>query len=593
MMKDEAKTKRRLISELQELRRQIAILNSPEETFAQKRESREWLMRSYLHDSIPGCFSTLKEGRFVEVSEAFLRLFEFSRDEVIGHTWTEGESVSEEQRSIYLDELKNKHHVENLEIQARTKTGKLINVVVNTVMRTIDKEKYLMTVITDITGSKRAEESLRESERRFRAIADYTPDWENWVGPDGKLMWLNPMVFNFTGYTVEECLNMKDFPMPIVDESDRERMRRLFADAVGGSAQSNVECRIRCKDGRQKWVYVSWQPIYDENGVNLGHRSSLRDITALKMTEGALRESEYFQNSIFLAAPIGIGLVVNRVIKRVNRRLCDMTGYSPEELLDKSARMLYPTDAEFEFVGTEKYSQMTRNGIGSVETRWVCKDGRIIDVMLSSTPLERGKPEAGVTFTALDITDRKRAEEELMRAHDELEKRIQERTAELAEVVKNLTEHEQLLAAESQRLQDANTALKVLIRQREEDRQELEKKFIDNVMRLVLPYVEKLTLTSLTPHQAGYVDVIGTNLTNITSPFLRTMSIMHMDFTPREIEVANLIRAGKPAKEIADLLNCSLRSVEFHKNNIRRKLNLIHKKTNLRTYLLSLTNGTT
>lgn len=591
-MKDEAKTKRRLISELQELRRQISILNGSEETFEQKRESRERLMKSHLHNSIPGCFTTLKEGRFVEVSGAFLRLFEFSRDEVIGHTWEELGSISEEQRSIFLDELRKKHHIENLAIQARTRTGKLLNVLVNTVMRTVEKEKYLMTIIIDITGLKLAEESLRESERRFRAIADYTPDWENWVGPDGKLIWLNPMVFNFTGYTAEECLNMADFPMPIVDESDRERMRRLFAEAVGGSSQSNVECRIRCKDGRQKWVSLSWQPIFDENGVNLGHRSSLHDNTAFKMTEGALRESEHFQNSIFLAAPVGIGLVVNRVIKRVNRRMCNMTGYSPEELLDKSARMLYPTDAEFEFVGTEKYNQITRDGLGSVETRWVRKDGRIIDVILSSTPLEPGKLEAGVTFTALDITDRKYAEEELMRAHDELEKRIEERTAELAQVVKNLTEQEQLLAAESQRLKDANTALKVLLRQREEDRQELKKKFIDNVRRLVLPYVEKLTLTSLTPHQAAYVDVIEANLTNITSPFLRTLSIVQMDFTPREIEVAHLIQAGKTAKEIASLLNCSLRSVEFHKNNIRRKLKLIHKKTNLRTYLLSLTNGT-
>jgi len=105
---------------------------------------------------------------------------------------------------------------------------------------------------------------------------------------------------------------------------------------------------------------------------------------------------------------------------------------------------------------------------------------------------------------------------------------------------------------------------------------------------LVIPYVEKLRITSLTPVQMGYADVIFSNLQSIVSPFLRNLTATYMDFTPREIDVANLVREGKSAKEIALLLNCSVRSVEFHKDNIRRKLGLTRQKTNLRTYLLTL-----
>ena len=140
--------------------------------------------------------------------------------------------------------------------------------------------------------------------------------------------------------------------------------------------------------------------------------------TAHKRTEEALREREATLESIFRAAPTGIGMVSNRVLKRVNDRICKMTGYSREELLDQSARMLYPTEEDFEYVGTEKYAQIRERGIGTVETRWRRKDGKVIDVLLSSTPVDPDDLTAGVTFTALDITERKRAEEELRESED-------------------------------------------------------------------------------------------------------------------------------------------------------------------------------
>ncbi len=115
-------------------------------------------------------------------------------------------------------------------------------------------------------------------------------------------------------------------------------------------------------------------------------------------------------DSIFRAVPTGIGLVKNRVIVQANDRLCEMIGYTADELLNQSARMLYPTQEDYEWVGREKYEQISRMGTGTVETRWQHKDGRIIDVLLSSTPLDLDDLTIGVTFTALDITARKQAE---------------------------------------------------------------------------------------------------------------------------------------------------------------------------------------
>jgi len=137
------------------------------------------------------------------------------------------------------------------------------------------------------------------------------------------------------------------------------------------------------------------------------------EVKKTRRIEDARRESEAYLNSVFRAAPIGMGVVCNRIFKTVNDRLCSMTGYSREELLENSSRMLYANDEDYDFVGREKYIQISDSGTGTVETRWKRKDGQLIDVLLSSTPINPQDLQAGVTFTALDITERTRAAEAL------------------------------------------------------------------------------------------------------------------------------------------------------------------------------------
>ena len=140
------------------------------------------------------------------------------------------------------------------------------------------------------------------------------------------------------------------------------------------------------------------------------------DISEQKRIEEALRVQQAKIDSIFRAAPVGIGVVADRVLTEANQFLADMTGYSREELIGQSARILYPSDDEFDFVGREKYRQIAERGVGSVETRWRRKDGQIIHVLLSSSPIVAGDLSAGVRFTGLDITERRRLEQEVRQA---------------------------------------------------------------------------------------------------------------------------------------------------------------------------------
>jgi diguanylate cyclase (GGDEF)-like protein/PAS domain S-box-containing protein len=122
-------------------------------------------------------------------------------------------------------------------------------------------------------------DALSESEQRSRAIADYTYGWENWFAPDGSLRWINPAVERLTGYSPAECQAMADFPMQLVFGDDHALVLNCHRFGLSGQTGHDQEFRIRRKDGRIIWVAMSWQPIFDEAGVSLGYRSSMRDIS--------------------------------------------------------------------------------------------------------------------------------------------------------------------------------------------------------------------------------------------------------------------------------------------------------------------------
>jgi DNA-binding CsgD family transcriptional regulator len=150
-----------------------------------------------------------------------------------------------------------------------------------------------------------------------------------------------------------------------------------------------------------------------------------------------------------------------------------------------------------------------------------------------------------------------------------------------------LRRREAELGAKSSYLADANTALRVLLKQREDDKVELEEQVLANIKKSVLPYLEMLQRTHLTQKQEEFLQTIDLHLQEIVSPFIRKLSSLHLGLTPTEIQVASLIRDGKTTKEIAEVLTVSVSAIEFHRHQIRKKLGITHNKANLRSHLLS------
>lgn len=144
------------------------------------------------------------------------------------------------------------------------------------------------------------------------------------------------------------------------------------------------------------------------------------------------------------------------------------------------------------------------------------------------------------------------------------------------------------LSEQKKMLEDSNIALRVLLEHRSQDKVRLEENILANVRQLVTPYLEKLRFQKLDERNRNLVEIIESRLAEITSPFLNRLSAMHKLLTPRETDVAVLVREGRTSKEMAEMLNLSVSAVDFHRKKIRRKLGLTHAKSNLRSYLLSL-----
>ena len=273
----------------------------------------------------------------------------------------------------------------------------------------------IIHVATDITARKKAERALQESEERYRVAIENSSDCVAMV-KEGKFIYVNK-IFQKT-FELEDSNEILNKPFgSFVHPDDRERMINYNKMRNRGeSAPFRYEFRAVLKDGGTIYFEASIAMInYKGEKVALAY---LRDITDRKAMEEGLKRNEAMLQGILRAAAIGIGLLVNRVFVWVNDYVTAMTGYSKEELIGKSARILYADNEEFTRVGTEKYAEIREKGMGSLETRWMRKDGEIIDVFLSSAAIDPYDLSVGAVFTAIDITSEKHAEQALKESEE-------------------------------------------------------------------------------------------------------------------------------------------------------------------------------
>ncbi|MBD3195052.1 MAG: PAS domain S-box protein [Candidatus Lokiarchaeota archaeon] len=276
---------------------------------------------------------------------------------------------------------------------------------------------YLLS-LEDVTKSKTIELELRNSEVKFRTIAE-----QHFMGilivQDFQIKYFNNRFLQMTGYEPSEIESWaaKEY-FKLVHPDDRDSVISIIEARYRGKIEKikNYEFRLQKKQGKILWVEIFSKAIPFSNGY--ADLTSLIDITDRKLAEQKIKDKSDKLESLLKAAPIGIGVVQDRFFKKVNDKFCELVGYSRKELIEQNARKIYPSDEEYNYVGREKYPQIEKYGIGTVETKFKKKDGKILDILLSSSLIDSKDPEKGATFTALDISERKKAENKLKKERD-------------------------------------------------------------------------------------------------------------------------------------------------------------------------------
>ncbi len=415
-------------------------------------------------------------------------------------------------------------------------------------------EILFSTLEKKMADLEKANEELREQEERYRLTFEQVSDVIFLLDTDLRILTMSPSVEKNLGYHPLDFIG-KPFAKikRVMDPGCYAQARAKLASILEGKTVEPSDYIIFAKDGTLRHIETSATPIL-KNGRILCIVCVTRDITRRRQAEENLLHERNFSQTVVESLP-GLFFVLDEQGKllRWNDHLKVVTGYSDSEL----------REMPFADIRPEKYRNATLEGIREVlrvgelstEAKMIFKDGihRIFRLHARRFFYEGKRCIAG---TGMDITDRKRTENDLKRFAESLE--------------------------------DANITLRVLMRRHNEDRQDIEAKLQANVHDLILPYVKKLKEANLADRHKNDLQILEHHLREILSPFLKNIHAAHADLTPREILIMDLIKQGKKSGEIAAALNASLKTVETHRNHIRKKLNLVHARINLRSYLLSL-----
>lgn len=376
----------------------------------------DWQLRA-LPETFPAAVFVFQGSQMLYVNPAAGIITGFSREEALKMNFWE--FIHPDHQELVKNRGMARQADESVpltyQVKLLTKSGETRWVNFTAGVTTFAGKPAVIGTAIDITDHKQAEEALKKSEARFRAIADFTYDWENWFGPDGVLLWVNPAVERVTGYTVQECMAMPDFPLSVVHEDEREKWASNLAEGLNElRSGSDVPFRIRRKNGTIRWCAVSWQPIYDAEGIWRGYRSSVRDITDRKKAEGELRDSERRYRAIVEdQTELICRWRPDKTHTFVNEAYCRCFGKRPEELLGRSLMGLIPRQDHEQVL--KHFAELNReNPVASHEHLVIAHGGEIrLHQWTDRVVFDSDGNIVEYQSVGRDITDRKRAEEEL------------------------------------------------------------------------------------------------------------------------------------------------------------------------------------
>jgi PAS domain S-box-containing protein len=449
---------------------------------------------------------------------------------------------------------------------------------------------------------RRAQLELTDLYRQFEDLYEFAPCGYLNLSPKGLVSRIN-LAGAMLLSTLRESILHTGFTRFIAPDWQDVYLDALKEAGRTGEKQS-MELRLKSAGGSNLWVWVQILADRAETGAVVQWRMTLTDISLKKEIEIALQTSEKKFRQLFHQMVGGAVLLeitsrdkrgrptVARIVE-ANAAFENMTGVRRDSAVGRTIREIWPQEGPYWF---ELLNRAMQSGKSYEMEQFHQELGRYF--LVSAFVLE--EQQVGATF--IDISAQKEIEETLEKAKRHLEAQVEDRTAKLSRAnqelqrqiesrqraQRDLLKNSKTLVIRSAGLQEANTALKVLLKEREDERRTLEEKVVCNINELTRPHLDKLAAGNLSHRQQALLDAATTSLEDITSPLSRRFIIESSHLTPAETQVAGLIRQGKTTKQIADLMTVATSTIDYHRLNIRRKLKLTHKQINLQSYLNSL-----
>lgn len=464
-----------------------------------------------------------------------------------------------------------------LNIPCLRKNGTLfyVNISTTSLIIVLEGKKCKLGFFTDITERKKSEEALRESEELYRTLIETSPDPIIMYSLKGEMLAVNTQAAKIYGVSsADDFLQEVKTVFDLLTDDSKVYAAANFNRTLAEGSGRPREYLLRDRGGRMITAETHSSIVRTATGEPLAFISVVRDITERKRMERALVNAE----KRFLQVMENTGEAVweldaEGVFQYCSPAMRRIMGYAPEELVGK---MRF-----YDLLSSEEREQIKKNLFKQIKHKKPFQNYVIqklhsnndkVTVEISGTPILDEKGDLrGYRGVVMDITERIKTESELNKYRKNLEQLITERTSQLECKTKNL--------------QEVNIALNVLLQRREEDQKNLQENFVANIKELIIPYVEKFRKSKLNAQQLLYLDIIEKHLGEIVSPLLKNLK--QFNLTPREHQVASLVKDGKTTKEIAEILMIGKGSIDTHRKSIRKKMGLT-KTSNLESRLRSM-----
>jgi len=508
-----------------------------------------------------------RTGKFIDVNAAVCEYSGYTKDELLSMNAID--VLTEESQEILLNRtgkvLSGESIPDTVDYEIIRQDGSLAWLSISNRYLYEGENIVGSTVVArDITERKRTEEELLKSEKKFKTPVNTAPygiqltDWK------GKIIFSNPAHHAMHGYADGELIGKYIWDL-IADDQSKTRTKNYYTNLIKNKpSPKDYYNKGITKDGRLIDVQINWDYVRNASGKVDGIISIVHDITERKWLEEGLRTSEKHLKSLLDSAT---GFAVYRLaydekssykltVNFVSPSIKDILGVEQED---------FTSETFFNHIHQEDLARVEEANQMAFETNRfdvICRYNNIqknkwVWIHAISTGVRNAEGlVTHVNGIMIDITAKQEAEEKL----------------------KN----------KAQNLEEVNTALNVLLKKRENDKTNLEERFLDNITQMVLPYLDKIDSVNRDISLKVLIDILRENLSEVTSSLPHNLSSKCFNLSPTEIQVANFIKHGKNTKEIASILNISPKTVKNYRQKIREKIGIANKKINLQSRLSSL-----